>query len=288
MTTDPAATLRWTVDDGVSYGEVTGASAVTWSFNWDLKTLGTIPFVYDGTYLVSAQAYDTSGVPGEARAVSVSINRRVPYAPTSLVGGHNTQFGGAGGVVDLDWTGNLERDVVGYRIWRVNLLGLTRTQICDDGGLTYTVKTSCTDTNPELLTLPVGTPHYEIAAVDYTDLKNGTGLRNSPNAVDKATVTLASTSTRPGSPVLAVPTIVDGSPKLTWSTPTVGLAAADSLLPHLPRRRHLARRPLRRDREREHDLDRPIAGQHHLAQVLGHCRGHLQQRVEPLERVQSP
>jgi hypothetical protein len=212
--TDPADTLRWTVDDGVSYGEVTGASATTWSFTWDLGTLGTSPFVYDGTYLVSAQAYDSRGIPGEARAVSVHLNRRIPYAPVSLNAGRNVQHGG---VVDLDWPRSPERDVIGYRVWRVQLIGLTRTQICTDSGLTYTVKPSCTDTSPGA-SMPLGIPDYEVAAVHYDDLKNGIGVEIG----DKASTNLATTSTRPDSPVLAVPTVVDGSPLLTWTAPAVG------------------------------------------------------------------
>ena len=39
--TTPAAALRWNVDDGVSQGELTGASATNWAFSWDLGTLGT-------------------------------------------------------------------------------------------------------------------------------------------------------------------------------------------------------------------------------------------------------
>jgi type II secretory pathway pseudopilin PulG len=215
VVTDPADTLRWTVDDGASLGEVSGAGATTWSLSWSLGTLLTNPFVYDGTYLVSAQAYNSRGIPGEARSVNVSVNRRIPVAPTSLVGGRNLRHGG---VIDLDWARNPERDVFGYRVWRVQSAGLARTQICSDAGLTYTVATSCTDTNPETLTLPAGAPHYEVAGVDYTDLKNGTGLRDG----DRAGVSLASPSTRPGSPVLAVPTIVDGSPLLKWTAPSVG------------------------------------------------------------------
>ena len=213
--TDPAETLRWSVNDGASNGEVTGSSATSWTFNWNLGTLGTDPFVYDGTYLVSAQAFDSRGIPGEARAVSVHVNRRVPYAPASLIGGRNVQHSG---VVDLDWARNKERDVIGYRVYRTQLLGLLRTQICNDSGLSYTVKTSCVDTNPESLSLPAGTPNYEVAAVDFTDLKAGTTVRPG----DRSGVSLALTSTRPDSPVLAVPTVVDGSPLLTWTAPTVG------------------------------------------------------------------
>ena len=213
--TTPADALTWTASDGLSKGSIAGSSATSWTYNWDLGVSGTPPYVSDGTYLVSAQASDARGVPGETRSVSVHVNRRVPFMPGSLTVGRNVQHGG---VVDLDWQRNSERDVVGYRIWRVSALGLVRTQICDDPGLSYTIKTSCTDTNPSGFTLPAGIPDYEVAAVDYTDLKAGTGLRSG----DKDGVNLAATSTRPDSPVLNVPTIVDGAPQMTWSTPAVG------------------------------------------------------------------
>ena len=216
VTTTPADALTWTASDGVSQGALSGSSAASWAFDWELGTLGTAPFVYDGSYLVSAQAFDARGVPGETRSVSAHVNRRVGFAPGSFTAGKNVQHGG---VVDLDWLRNKERDVVGYRVWRVSALGLTRTQICDDSGLSYTVKASCTDTSPGGFTLPIGVPDYEVAAVDYTDLKAGTGLRDGT----KATINLASTSTRPTAPVVNVPTIVDGSPLLTWTAPTVGV-----------------------------------------------------------------
>jgi hypothetical protein len=215
VTTTPADALTWTASDGVSQGALSGSSATSWAFDWDLGTLGTAPFVYDGSYLVSAQAFDTRGVPGETRSVTIHVNRRNAYAPGSFSGGKNVRHGG---VVDLDWLRNKERDVVGYRVWRVSALGLTRTQICDDSGLSYTVKTSCTDTSPGGFTLPAGVPDYEVAAIDYTDLKAGTGLRDGT----KAFINLPSTSTRPDAPVVNVPTIVDGSPLLTWTAPAVG------------------------------------------------------------------
>ena len=152
VTTTAADALHWIVDDGVSQGDVSGSGATTWAFTWDLGTLGTAPFTMDGTYQVSAQAFDSRGVPGEARSVTVHVNRRIPYAPASLKLGRNEQHGG---IVDLDWSRNLERDVIGYRVWRVGLLG-ARTQICTDTGLDYTVRTSCVDTNPNGLVLPVG------------------------------------------------------------------------------------------------------------------------------------
>jgi len=218
VTTTAADALRWVVDDGVSQGDLSASSATSWAFDWDLGTLGTAPFVMDGTYRVSAQAFDSRGIPGESRSVMVHVNRRIPYAPSNVTVGRNVQHGN---VVDLDWSRNPERDVIGYRVWRVGLLGL-RTQICTDAGLDYTVSTRCTDQSPNGLTLPVGTPNYVVVAVDRTDLKADTSaVRNG----DETGVFLPAVSTRPDAPVANTPTIVDGLPVVTWTAPTVNSGA---------------------------------------------------------------
>ena len=218
VTTTAADALHWTVDDGVSTGDLSGVSTTSWAFSWNLGTLGTAPFTMDGTYLVSAQAFDSRGVPGEARAVTVHVNRRIPYAPTNVKLGRNEQHGN---VVDIDWSRNLERDVLGYRVWRVGLLG-ARTQICTDSGLDYTIKTSCTDTSPNGLALPVGTPNYVVVAVDRTDLKaDASTIRDG----DENGVFLPVQSTRPDAPVANIPTIVDGLPVVTWTAPSVNSGA---------------------------------------------------------------
>jgi type II secretory pathway pseudopilin PulG len=217
--TTPAFSLRWNVDDGVSQGDLTGTGATAWSISWGLGTLDADPFTLDGTYLVSAQAFDSRGVPGEARSVTVHVNRRIPYAPASLTAGRNVQHGG---VVDLDWTRNRERDVLGYRVWRVQIGG-GRNPICRDAGLDYTVKTSCTDDNPVTVSLGFGLPNYEVAAVDREDLKaSSSTLRDG----DKADVSIPlSATTRPDAPVVNPVAIIDGSPVLTWTAPTVDTGA---------------------------------------------------------------
>jgi type II secretory pathway pseudopilin PulG len=217
--TTPAAVLRWTVDDGIGQGELTGASATDWGFSWDLGTVGTDPFTLDATYLVSAQAFDSRGVPGETRSVNVHVNRRIPYAPANVTAGRNVRHGG---VVDLDWLRNRERDVIGYRVWRVDLLG-GRTQICEDAGLTYTVKTSCTDETPVNISLGAGLPNYEVAAVDRLDLAATSSVVRDG---DKEPISIPLTaSTRPDEPTGLSVSIVDGSPVVTWSAPSVDAVA---------------------------------------------------------------
>jgi prepilin-type N-terminal cleavage/methylation domain-containing protein len=218
VTTTPADALHWTVDDGVSQGDISGAGATNWAFAWDLGTLGTSPFTMDGTYQVAAQAFDVRGVPGEARSVTVHVNRRIPYAPSNLTLGRNEQHGD---IVDLDWSRNPERDVIGYRVWRVGLLG-ARTQICTDSGLDYTVKASCVDRNPNGLVLPVGIPNYVVVAVDRTDLK---ATSSAVRSGDENGGFLPAQSTRPDPPVANTPTIVDGLPVVTWTAPSVDAAS---------------------------------------------------------------
>ena len=214
----PADAIHWTVNDGVSQGDISGSGATTWGFTWDIGTVGTAPFTMDGTYLVSAQAFDARGVPGESRSVTVHLNRRIPYAPTNLMLGRNEQHSG---VVDLDWSRNAERDVLGYRVYRVGLLG-AETQICKDSGLDYTVLTSCVDSSPNGLTLPVGIPDYRVAAVDRQDLKaSSSTVRDG----DKTDGFLPAQSKRPDPPVANTPTIVDGLPVVTWTAPTVDSAS---------------------------------------------------------------
>ena len=218
VVTTPADAIHWTVDDGVSQGDLSGAGATSWGFSWNIGTVGTAPYTTDGTYRVSAQAFDTRGVPGESRSVIVHLNREIPYAPSNLVLGHNEQHGG---IVDLDWSRNPERDVLGYRVYRVGLLG-ARTQICTDSGLSYTVLTSCVDKSPNGLTLPALMPNYVVVAVDRDDLK--ATLSDPRNGVEKDGF-LPAQSKRPDPPVANTPTIEENLPVVTWTPPTVDTAS---------------------------------------------------------------
>ena len=57
----------------------------------------------DGTYLISAQAYDSFGVSGAPRSLSITLNRYAPGMPTGFEAGRN------GSVVDLQWTAQPQR-----------------------------------------------------------------------------------------------------------------------------------------------------------------------------------
>jgi prepilin-type N-terminal cleavage/methylation domain-containing protein len=205
--TSPTATgVHWGTDDGVNSGDASGASP-NWSFTWNLGTPKLTPltidgsWVVDGNYVVQAQAFDGRGVPGEARLVTVHVNRHAPAAVTGLDGGYNSRFGG---VVDLRWDANGERDIRGYAVYR------GATLICPGDGSAYITARSCTDTNPG----SSGSNVYTVRAVDCQSLSSSTCTPRTGTAATK-TVNL-SASSAPAAPLLVTATIVDGLPKLDW------------------------------------------------------------------------
>jgi prepilin-type N-terminal cleavage/methylation domain-containing protein len=142
-----ASTVKWYVDNRLS-GNATG-SAKSWAWDWDLGP-STCPTpagaVYDGTYFVSAVAYDRNGATGGAKGKTVTVNRCAPSAPAGLVGGRNW------GSVELSWAANPEGDVVGYDVFRDGTLACSTSSATD---------TSCRDENA-----PAGPYSYTVVAYD--------------------------------------------------------------------------------------------------------------------------
>jgi prepilin-type N-terminal cleavage/methylation domain-containing protein len=213
--TSGANAVRWAADDsdgqGEAQGDATGGN-VNWTIVWDIGTYGTGDFVYDGTYTVTAQAFDAHGVAGESRLAAVLLNRRAPFAPTDLSGGRNGRFGG-NGIVDLRWNASPERDVLGYRVYRQQGTGAPE-RVCPGGAQEVLKVTTCTDPDA-----PAGEVTYLVYAVDREDLAStDSPLREG----DAATIIVSSAGQAPPSPT--EPSIVDtdpvsGSPRLQWTQP---------------------------------------------------------------------
>jgi prepilin-type N-terminal cleavage/methylation domain-containing protein len=211
LTTTPASAVHWTTDDLSAGDAIPGPT--DWGFTWDLGTRfsTTAPWVRDGTYTVQAQAFDARGVPGEAKIVTVHINRGTPKAVTGLVAGYNAPMK----VVDMRWNRYDERDLQGYVVIRE----ADGAQICPSpsaGALQQGV--SCTD--PE----PLDSSTYAVYAADCEDLKTGLNCtRRGPAAV---TPPLGSGSggspTGPDQPTGLTASVVDGKPTLTWTAPAAG------------------------------------------------------------------
>jgi prepilin-type N-terminal cleavage/methylation domain-containing protein len=216
VTSTTAAGVHWSADDRISQGDATGGPT-SWNFTWPLGTPKLTPltldgtWVPDGTYQVQVQAVDGRGVPGEARTVTVYVNRHAPAALSGVQGGYNARFGG---VVDMHWQKYAERDAVGYQVYRDSVA--SGNLVCPSSGATYTTNLTCTDANPGS---PGSTHQYILRAMDCQSLATATcTARGGTNTILPVTL---SAGLAPLPPLGLTASIVDGLPKLTW-TPVPG------------------------------------------------------------------
>jgi type II secretory pathway pseudopilin PulG len=214
--TSPAATtaMRWSLEGiaqtppPVKKGETT-----TWNFSWSIP----YPAVSDGTYQISVQAIDATGVTGPPVSISVTLVRGKPVAPAELRGGLNEVYEGGAKktVAELQWRANSERNVLGYRIYNSK-----KELVCPKLEATLSTATSCIDLNP-LLPSTSSLPYTAVAL--YRDA-NGVVQQGA-----EATVAV------PGEPIVkpkqpseleAKKSLLDGSVTLTWPASTGSPAAA--------------------------------------------------------------
>ena len=207
-TTD-AQSLRWEVDDGISNGVISGTTSFT--ALWNIGTSGSGTEVLDGSYTMTARSFDERDVAGESRRADIVLNRRAPYAPTGFVGGHNTR---AGDWVELEWSPNRERDILGYRVLWAGPDDALATgddeQVCPapaTGTLLAPTRTSCADLSAES-----GSQVYSLVAVDRDE---GNALR----AGTARTRTVSAAGSPPLSPLVVAITTLDGLPRVTWTAP---------------------------------------------------------------------
>ena len=214
LTSTTSTTVRWSMDDGISAGDAHGGPTL-WGFNWDIGTVGLGSWTVDGTYTASVQPFDSRGTPGERRATTVLLNRRVPLAPQNLAGGRSAANGG---VVELEWTANPERDILGYRVYRTGSTSI-RSRVCPPSTATaeaVITTLSCTDTDPG------PQPLYTLVAVDRPVLGSPSSGTREGDATTK--VFGGVPILRPGAPLAVTPVVLNGRVTLTW-LPGVGAPA---------------------------------------------------------------
>ena len=199
-------TLHWLLD-GTSQAPITSGSGKSWSFAWDLGVADAPDSVLDGTYLVSAEAFDVYDVAGPAKSITVSLNRTLPDKVTAFVGGRTGDPAVPDDqVVDFEWLPNIERDVIGYAVFRVD--GATRTEVCP-----LAAKTHCMDEDP-----PDQSPlSYVVVAYDEDPVTGDP--RPGP---DSDTLTVVKGNQPPDTPLdLTATTQAGGDTKLTWVRPGI-------------------------------------------------------------------
>lgn len=194
-TSSKPATVGWLVDGTRQSAPVVqnGTSGLAWKVSWPIATLD------DGQYIVAGEAFDVYGVSGPGRQETVMLNRFAPRPPKDVSGGR-TRFG----TVEIEWTANSERDVVGYQVFRV---GAAEPVCAIDQ---QKLATFCTDDNP-----PDADPlEYYVRAYDKDPSGN---LRASADSTHKL-VTKTNSAPNPVTG-LTLTTLPNGDTKLTWNRP---------------------------------------------------------------------
>lgn len=210
LKSEPANAVHWSVDDGKSGGDAAGGTTL-WGFTWGLGTAfdPSNSWVRDGAYTMQAQAFDSRGVPGEAKIITVYVNRHAPRAPGNFTAGFNPRYG----TVDMHWDRYGERDLQGYQVVRES----DGKQICPVAAGEGQAGLSCTDPDP-----PLGsTEKYSLYALDCENL----ALRlNCLHRGDPATVTVTTTSSgdAPEVPTGLTAQVIDSLPQLNWTAPSAG------------------------------------------------------------------
>jgi prepilin-type N-terminal cleavage/methylation domain-containing protein len=222
--------VKWSVD-----GEVKGTafgSGNSWSFWWALNTSYPQTPV-DGTYQISAQAYDAAGSPGgDPVGTTVTLNRFLPdITAYSTVAGRNPLFADYPEIEIYPVTSGarVDKDVVGYTTYRYhpapgNKIAKGLLSNCE-----AILVTSCMDT-----AMPSGQSwiEYEVYPVDVAPDGNERDAGNGVQCLNTATEAtcsrnVLSANTRPtaASNLSASGT---GTVTLTWSVPSDNGGAGDS------------------------------------------------------------
>lgn len=204
--------IDWSLE-GAKQEELTPASKVTsLTFTWPINEPTKKIYVSDGTYEVSAQAVDSTGVIGPPISISVRLIRGVPAEPSGIVGGFNTIYknGEATEVVELQWKANSERNVIGYRVF-----GPAKELICPESAELLSTATSCIDFS--LAATKPSEHSYSVAAL-YLDENEKAQESHAGNITIKR-----AESTAPNVPTnLVITKNADGSVTLKWNAPSGG------------------------------------------------------------------
>ena len=223
-TTTTAGSVRWNSDGTPNgSGDSTGGPT-TWGTSWQLgpAALGRDPLnvanwattqytpattVLDGTYTVTAQAFDDRGIAGDSRAAVLPLNRSEPITVTGFEAGRNFNIS----KVEFQWNQNPELDIIGYRVYETGPDGQlgngNDTLVCSTVGAGTT---GCTGP------MPAGNETYAVVALDRTDITN---TSSTPRESDYAQPQSIS-ATEPDRPTsLLVQPDATGKPQLTWSHP---------------------------------------------------------------------
>jgi Tfp pilus assembly protein PilV len=149
-TTATASRIQWLVNGNPPASNQIGGggvdpyapSSTSSSFTWKYPTttFGGNTYTIDGTYTITAVAYDSDGNSGTRSTVQVTLNQHTVLPPSSITAGWNDLMQG----VDIQWLPSVDQDVLYYTVYHT-WNGVT-TQVTTCGTSGQVNGTSCTDT----------------------------------------------------------------------------------------------------------------------------------------------
>jgi Tfp pilus assembly protein PilV len=201
-------------------------SSTSSSFTWNFPTA-------DGTYTITAVAYDTNGTSGTRSTVVVNLNRHQAIAPTSFSAGWNDLTGG----VEAQWVPSVDQDLLYYHVYRK--YGTNAAQLVATCGASGNVTgTSCADAPESAFAPPIPSARpnpctsssqsyttadlYWVVGVD-TDPSTG-AARESTAQSPRVDANLC--DHQPNAPTTLSGTLNSGQLALSWNAPSP--AASDS------------------------------------------------------------
>jgi prepilin-type N-terminal cleavage/methylation domain-containing protein len=197
--------IVWSLEGARQEERTPASKATSLTFSWTINESTKNIYVSDGTYQVSAQAVNSTGVIGPPISIPVRLIRGEPAAPKNLAGGLNKIYDNEvlTKVAELEWEADSERNVIGYRV-----LGPNKELICPETLETLSTATSCIDFGFS------GKPPAE----------------DSENAVTESSHVATVSITQAGSTAPNQPTNLvaekNGSVTLKWKAPIGGEAAS--------------------------------------------------------------
>jgi len=211
QTTEVAAKIVYTVAGVVKFTDT--PSSTSSDFDWVVDG-GADGHVYDGTYVISATAYDSKGRPGPTRSVTIKLNRDPARAvtPSPPFGGWNARLG----IVEIEWNRNPEPDVMGYRVWRERANSTNKRLACEF--LNQPTATSCIDTIPQNQQVD-----YTVVALDTDPLT----LAPREGAI-QTSLNVKKTTNQPTAPSSLSASTSSGNVVLDWpASPTPAYSSAN-------------------------------------------------------------
>jgi prepilin-type N-terminal cleavage/methylation domain-containing protein len=227
-TTAVASSIQWLVNGNrppsgqipTGFPDPYAPSGTSSSFTWSFPTA-------DGTYTITAVAYDVNGNTGTRSTVVVNLNRHQVIAPTSFNAGWNDLTGG----VEVQWVPSADQDVLYYHVYHQygNTMPVLVTT-CGAGG--NVTGTSCADAPEAAFAPPIPsarpnpctgpsqsyttTDSYWVVGVD-TDPTTG---QPRESAVQSPNVDANLCDHQPNAPSPLSGTLTSGQLTLTWNAPS--------------------------------------------------------------------